>query len=195
VDLLSYVTRKVSGLPKERVLGSGTVLDSSRLRYLLSEHCHVDPRNVHAYIIGEHGDTELAVWSQATIGGIKLSEYCPLCNRKDCNYKLDLKRIFEKVKNAAYKIIESKGFTSYAIGLSLVKIIGSILRDENSILPVSTYVDDYYGIKDVYLSLPSVINRKGVSKVLKLKLSKEEVKRLKRSANKLRSFLKEIKIS
>lgn len=194
VDILSYVTMKISGFPKEKVIGSGTVLDTSRFRYLLSEHCRVDPRNVHAYIIGEHGDTELAVWSQANIAGIKLSDYCPSCGRKDCDYKSDLQKIFEQVKDAAYKIIEAKGATYYAIGLSIVKIVASILRDENSVLPVSTFIEDYYGIDDVYLSVPAVINRKGVERVLKLKLSEEEVRNLRYSADRLKSVIKNIKL-
>lgn len=194
VDILSYVTMKISGFPKEKVIGSGTVLDTSRFRYLLSEHCHVDPRNVHGYIIGEHGDTELAVWSHANIGGIKLREYCPLCTRKDCDHKHDLNKIFQEVVNAAYKIIEAKGATYYAIGLSIVKIVTSILRDENSILPVSSFIEDYYDIDNVYLSIPTVINRNGAQKVLKLRLSKEEVEKLRYSADGLKSVIKKIKL-
>ncbi len=189
VDILSYVTLKLSGLSPSKVIGSGTVLDSSRLRYLLSEHCQVDARNVHAYIIGEHGDTELAVWSQATIGGIRLNDYCPSCLKNGCNYMQDLEKIFNEVKNAAYKIIEAKGATYYAIGLSIVKIVASILRNENSILPISTLINDYYGINDVYLSIPSIVNKNGVEMVLKLRLSEEEAQKLKSSANQLKDVV------
>jgi len=117
MDILTYITLKISGFPRERVFGSGTVLDTSRFRYLISEHCRIDPRNVHAYIIGEHGDTELPVWSQANIGGMLLEKYCPVCNNK-CDYKKELGKIFEEIKNAAYRIIEAKGATYYAIGLA-----------------------------------------------------------------------------
>ncbi len=157
MDILTYATLKISGFPARRVIGSGTVLDSSRFRFLISEHCHVDSRNIHAYIIGEHGDSELAVWSHANIGGMVLSEYCPVCNA-DCNYKEELGGIFEKVKNSAYQIIKRKGATYYAIALALTKIVGAILRDENSVLPVSTLIHDYYGIEDVCLGMPAVVN-------------------------------------
>ncbi|MBU0549418.1 MAG: L-lactate dehydrogenase, partial [Candidatus Omnitrophica bacterium] len=193
MDILTYITLKISGFSSGRVIGSGTVLDSSRFRYLISEHCRVDPRNVHAYIIGEHGDTELPVWSHANIGGMVLAEYCPVCNNK-CDYKNELSKIFEEVKNAAYEIIKAKGATYYAIALALVKIIASILRDENSVLPVSTLVSDYYGINDLCLSVPSIINRSGLSRILRLELSLIEQKQLKFSAETMKSILKDIKL-
>jgi len=193
MDILTYVTLKISGFPVNKILGSGTVLDSSRFRYSISERCNVDPRNVHAYIIGEHGDTELPVWSHANIGGMVLSDYCPICGGK-CDYKNELGSIFEEVKNAAYKIIESKGATYYAIALALVKIAEAVLRDENSVLPVSTLINDYCGINDVCLSIPCIVNRNGVEKILKLKLSPEEQKKLKFSADSLRNILKTLKI-
>lgn len=194
VDILSYAAMKMSGFPKGQVIGSGTVLDSSRFRYLLSEHCRVDARNVHAYIIGEHGDTELAVWSHANIGGMKLSKYCPLCSRKGCNYKEDLQGIFKEVKSAAYKIIEFKGATYYAIGLSLVKIISAILRDENSVLPVSGYMTGQHGIKDVYLSIPSIVSRNGIERQIEIELSQEEEAQLRVSADKLRDEIKKLNV-
>jgi L-lactate dehydrogenase len=184
---------KISGFPKRKVIGSGTVLDTSRFRYLLSEHCRVDARNVHAYIIGEHGDSELAVWSHANIGGMKLSKYCPLCSRKGCNYKENLKGIFDEVKSAAYKIIEFKGATYYAIGLSLVKVVSAILRDENSVLPVSGYMEGQYGIKDVYLSIPSLVNRNGIERQLEIELSKDEEAQLRASADKLKKEIKKLR--
>lgn len=193
MDILTYITLKISGFPPNRVIGSGTVLDSSRFRYLISEHCHVDPRNVHAYIIGEHGDTELPVWSHANIGGMVLAQYCPICNNQ-CNYKQELDKIFVEVKNAAYKIIEAKGATYYAIGMALVRIIEAILRDENSVLPVSTLINDYYGINNVCLSIPSIINRDGVKRFLKLELSSVEKKQLKCSAATLKDIIKNIKL-
>ncbi len=193
VDILAYVTQKISGFPKNRVIGSGTVLDSSRLRFLIGKHCNVDPRNVHAYIIGEHGDSELAVWSHTNIAGMILKEYCPLCNSK-CNYHQELDGIFNQVKNAAYEIIKTKGATSYAIGLALVKIVESILRDENSVLPVSTFIEDYYGIGDIYLSVPSIINKEGVKKFLRLDLSKGEQEQLVFSAGLLKDIIKKANI-
>jgi len=194
VDILTYVTLKVSGFPASKVIGSGTVLDTSRFRYLLSKHCKVDPRNVHAYIIGEHGDTELPVWSNADIGGMKIEKYCPTCkNYNHCEQKKELEKIFDEVKNSAYKIIELKGATYYAIGLALVRITEAILRDENSVLPVSTLINNYYGINDVCLSLPSILNKDGVDQFLKIDLSNEEQDKLKQSAETLKKILNSTK--
>jgi L-lactate dehydrogenase len=193
MDILTYVTLKISGFPPNRVMGSGTVLDSSRFRYLISEHCHLDPRNIHAYIIGEHGDSELPVWSHANIAGMLLAEYCPVCN-EHCDYKKELGEIFEEVKNAAYKIIEAKGATYYAIGLALVRIVESILRDENSVLSVSTLINDYYQINDVCLSIPSIVNRNGVKKFLRIELSGLEQQQLRHSAETLKDIIKTIKL-
>ena len=194
VDILTYVTMKISGLPPNRVLGSGTVLDTSRFHYLISQHCDIDPRNVHAYIIGEHGDTELPVWSNADIGGMKIEKYCPTCkNYNHCEQEKELEKIFDEVKQSAYKIIELKGATYYAIGLALVRITEAILRDENSVLPVSTLINNYYGINDVCLSLPSILNKDGVDQFLKIDLSSEEQDKLKRSAETLKKILDSIK--
>jgi L-lactate dehydrogenase len=193
MDILTYVTLKISKFPLSRVIGSGTVLDSSRFRFLIGQHCNVDPRNVHAYIIGEHGDTELPVWSHANIGGMVLAEYCPTC-KDGCDYKAELCGIFEQVKDAAYQIIKAKGSTYYAIALALVRIVEAIIRDENSVLPISTLITDYYGIDDICLSIPSIVNRKGVEKFLRLKLSEKEQKQLKHSADTLRSIIKAIKL-
>jgi len=195
VDILTYVTLKISGLPANRVIGSGTALDTSRFRYLISEHCKVDPRNVHAYIIGEHGDTELPVWSNASIGGMKIEKYCPTCKNSDnCDHGKELEKLFDEVKDAAYKIIEAKGATYYAVALALVRITEVILRDENSVLPVSTLIKDYNGINDVCLSLPSIVNKNGVEHFLRIDLSKEEQGQLKHSANTLKEIVKNIKI-
>jgi L-lactate dehydrogenase len=192
IDILTYVALRISGFPANRVIGSGTVLDTSRFKYLISEHCKVDPRNVHAYIIGEHGDTELPVWSNANIAGIALEKYCFICDRH-CDSKKELYKIFDRVKNAAYEIIEAKGATYYSIALALVKITEVILRDENSILPVSTLVSDYYGINDVCIGIPSQVNKKGVDQFLKLELSKEEQEQFKHSADALKEIIKSIK--
>lgn len=186
VDIMTYVTLKISGLPPHRVIGSGTVLDSSRFRYLLSQHCGVDPTNVHAYIIGEHGDSEVAVWSLANIGGLRFGEYCPVCGR-DCG-PLKKEDIFHQVRTAAYQIIKAKGATYYAIGLALVQIVETILRDEYSVLTVSTLLQGEFGLENVALSLPSVINRRGLVRKLNITLSPEEEAGLKKSA----AVLKEV---
>ncbi len=191
VDILTFVTLKISGLPPSRVIGSGTVLDTARLKYMISEYCKVDPSNIHAYIIGEHGDTELPVWSNATIAGMAIEKYCTDYAQLS-NAKNELSEIFEKVKNAAYQIIKAKGATNYSIALALVKITRSIVRNENSILPVSTLITDYYGISDVCISIPSHVNINGVEQFLKLDLSGQEQELFKHSANTLKQILKSI---
>lgn len=192
VDILTYVALKLSKYPMNRVMGSGTTLDTPRFRYLLSEHCQVDPRNVHAYIIGEHGDSEIAVWSQATIAGIQFLDYCPVC-RKQCSPG-EREEIFTKVKNAAYEIIEKKGYTNFAIALALVRIAGSILRHENSVLTVSTLLDGYYDISDVCLSVPVILNRNGISKIIKIALDEAEIKKLQASATVLKEVIEGLDI-
>lgn len=192
VDIMTYVTYRLSGYDWTRVIGSGTVLDSARFRYLLSKHCKVDPSNVHAYIIGEHGDTEVPVWSLANIAGLRFTEYCPVCG-KNCG-PLPKEEIFAEVKNSAYRIIKGKGATYYAIGLALVQIVESILRDEYSVLTVSTIVQGEYGLNDVCLSLPSIVTRKGVEKKIDLCLSPDEEAGLIHSATMLKDFQKQLKI-
>jgi L-lactate dehydrogenase len=194
VDILTYVTLKLSGFPSNRVIGSGTVLDTARLKYMISNYSKVDPNNIHAYIIGEHGDTELPVWSNATIGGMDIETYCSEY-AKQGNAKKELKEIFLKVKNSAYEIIKLKGATNYSIALSLVKITRAILRDENSILPVSTLVSDYYGVSDVCISIPSIVNINGIEQYVKIDLSDEEQELFKHSANTLKTFIKAIEFN
>jgi len=189
VDILTYVTLKLSGFPSNRVIGSGTVLDTARLKYMISEFYKVDASNIHAYIIGEHGDTELPVWSNATIGGLDIETYCSVYARKT-NARIELAKIFEKVKNAAYQIIQAKGATNYSIALALVKITQAIVRNENSILPVSTLITDFYGISDVCISIPALVNITGVEQYVKLNLSDQEQKLFKHSANTLKNLIK-----
>jgi L-lactate dehydrogenase len=189
VDILTYVTLKLSGFPSNRVIGSGTVLDTARLKYMISEFYKVDASNIHAYIIGEHGDTELPVWSNATIGGMDIETYCSVYARKT-NAKIELAELFEKVKNAAYQIIQAKGATNYSIALALVKITRAIVRNENSILPVSTLITDFYGISDVCISIPALVNITGVEQYVKLNLSDQEQKLFKHSANTLKNLIK-----
>jgi L-lactate dehydrogenase len=193
VDILTYVTLKLSGFPANRVIGSGTVLDTARLKYMISDYAQVDPNNIHAYIMGEHGDTELPVWSNATIGGLDIGTYCSEY-AKQGNAKSELKEIFLKVKNSAYEIIKLKGATNYSIALSLVKITRAILRDENSILPVSTLITDYYGISDVCISIPSIVNMHGVAQYVKIDLSDDEQKLFKHSAKTLKGFIHAIEL-
>src|SRR6056297_785455 len=169
VDILTYVALKLSGYEKNRVIGSGTLLDTARFRSLLSSHCGVNPKNVHAYIIGEHGDSEVPVWSQTNIAGVPLSTYCTMCERP-CTSE-EKEEIGEQVKQAAYEIIRRKGATTYAVALALVRIIESIFRDENSVLTVSSLIEDYYGIDDVCLSVPSIVNRNCIFKKLAIDLN------------------------
>ncbi|MBD3214472.1 MAG: L-lactate dehydrogenase [Candidatus Lokiarchaeota archaeon] len=193
VDILSYAAYKISGKDHRQIIGSGTTLDTARLRFKISEHCEVDPRNVHAYILGEHGDTEFPVWSRALIGGLLFDDYCHLCDKRDlCDREERIDEIFKQVKNSAYKIIEMKGETSYSIGLSLARISQAIINNENAILPVSCLINDYLGIDDVYLSLPRVLNKTGVRETLKLKLNKEEENNLKNSADTLKRVLESV---
>src|ERR1035437_1968828 len=193
VDILTYVTLKLSGFPSNRVIGSGTVLDTARLKYMISDYAKVDPGNIHAYIIGEHNNRELPVWSNATIGGMDIETYCSEYAQQG-NAKNELKEIFLKVKNSAYEIIKRKGATNYSIALSLVKITRAILRDENSILPVSTLIDNFYGVSDVCISIPSVVNIHGVGEYVKIDLSDEEQELFKHSANTLKTFIKAIEL-
>jgi L-lactate dehydrogenase len=189
VDVLSYAVYKISGKPWKEVIGSGTVLDSSRFRFLLSRHCNIDARNIHAYILGEHGDSEFPVLSSAVIGGMRLSEYCPMCGK--CSPGTGIRPIFEEVRDFAYKIIEKKGETSYGIGLALTRITEAILNDENSVLPVSGLVQDYYGVNDVYMSVPAVLNKAGIREVLKIKLSEQEIAEFKQSAETIKAVIRE----
>ena len=187
VDVLTYAALKASGLPPEQVIGSGTVLDSARFRYLLSRHCGVDPHNVHAYVIGEHGDSELAAWSMTHIAGARMEEYCPVCER-NCPDS-ERAEIAEQVRQSAYHIIDAKGATCYGVGLALEKIVRSILRDEHSVLTVSRLVNGYCGIEDVCLSLPVVVGRNGAGRLVCTRLSAEEQESLCASAGVLKSVL------
>lgn len=186
VDVLTQVAWKLSGLPSSRVFGSGTILDTARFRYLLSQRFDVDPRSVHAFIIGEHGDSEVPVWSLANIAGMRLPVYCE-ANDLKCQ-ATDLDDIFVQTRDAAYDIISRKGATYYAIGAGLLRIVEAIIRDQGTVLSVSSHIENYYGIQDVCFSLPTVIDRGGVERVIRLQLSDDEVARLRNSA----SVLKEI---
>ena len=188
VDVLTYIALKRSGWEKGRVIGSGTVLDSSRFRHLLSKYCGVDVHNVHAYILGEHGDSEFAAWSMTNIAGISIDEYCPV-RGKCSDWKHQRQIIEQQVRDSAYHIINYKGSTQFAVGLALVRITGAILRSQNSILSVSTLVESDFGIKDVCLSVPCVVSDTGVTRIIESPLSSEELASLSHSAKVLRKAI------
>jgi L-lactate dehydrogenase len=184
VDVLTQVSQKLSGLPPNRVIGSGTILDTARFRYLLGEHFGVEPRSVHAYIIGEHGDSEVPVWSLANIAGLRLADYAELNGIAHDQSLLD--DLFRRTRDAAYHIIERKGATFYAVAAGLMRIVEAILRDQHTVLSVSSLILDYYGINDLCLSLPTVVGRNGIERVLRLQLSETEQRALQHSAEVLR---------
>ena len=187
VDILAHLAWKASGLPSARVIGSGTILDTARFRALLAEHFGVDPRSVHAHIAGEHGDSEVPVWSLANIAGMPLADFAAANGIG--HDPATLEAIFAATRDAAYQIIERKGATYYAVAAGLVRICEAILRDQSTVLSVSSLICDYYGIDDVYLSVPTVLGRTGVEKTLRLALSAEEASGLRRSAEVLKSTL------
>jgi L-lactate dehydrogenase len=187
VDVLTYLTHRISGLPAERVIGSGTILDTARFRMLLAEHYGVDPRSVHAHIAGEHGDSEVPVWSSANIAGMPIADFAASAGMPHDDDAL--REIFEGTRDAAYRIIERKGATYYAVAAGLVRIVQAILRDQKTVLSVSSLIRDYYGIDDVYLSLPTIVGRGGVERTLRLGLSADEASGLRRSAALLRETI------
>ena len=192
VDVLTYAALKLSGLPAQRVIGSGTILDTARFRYLLSQHFRVDSRSVHAFIIGEHGDSEVPVWSLANIAGMKLEDFCRVQGVELSS--ATRQGIYEQTRDAAYHIIERKGATYYGVAAGLIRITAAILRDQNTVFSVSTFIRDYCGISDVCLSLPAVLNREGVDRVLRLELNPEEAAGLRRSAEVLQSTIAKLKL-
>jgi len=192
LDVMTYAALKLSGFPKSRVIGSGTVLDTARLRYLLGEYLQVDPRNVHAYIIGEHGDSEVPVWSLANVAGIRLKDYCPICK---VPYNMeDFNKLFLKVRNAGYEIMKRKGRTFYAVALGMTKIVESILRNENAILTASCLLEDYHGVGDICLSVPVVLNRNGIKEIIKLPLSENEISDFQKSATIIKNVVQSLKL-
>ncbi len=187
VDILTHLSARLAGLPWGRVLGSGTTLDTSRLRFLLGGHFDVDPRSVHAYVIGEHGDTAVAVWSAAEVGGVPLDRLrLPAGRRWDAETRAAL---FEDVRTAAYQIIKRKKATYYAIGLALLAVVEAILRDQSTVLTVSTPARGAYGVDGMALSLPTVVGRRGARDVLDLRLAADEQAAFVRSADTLKERL------
>ncbi len=192
VDVLTWVALKRSGWDRGRVIGSGTVLDSARFRHLLGKHCEVDVHNIHAYFLGEHGDSEFAAWSMTHIAGIPVGDYCKVCG--NCpGWKEQRKDIEQQVRDSAARIIDTKGSTYFAVGLALVKITSSILRNQNSVLTVSTYLDGEYGLKDVCLSVPCVVSVSGIERIIDTPLASDEQVSLMNSADILHKAIDSLK--
>ena len=185
VDILTYAAVKISGLPENRVFGSGTVLDTARLKYLLGQHLDVDSRSVHTFIIGEHGDSEFPAWSCTNVSGVPLSRFCDM--RGHHNHEKAMEELAESVKNSAYKIIEKKGATYYGIAMSVRRICEAIIRDEKSILPVSGMQNGEYGISGVALSTPVIVGKNGIECHVPLQLSNDEMAKLQESADTLQN--------
>ena len=186
VDLMSYVVAQVSGMPKTKVIGSGTVLDTARLRYLIAEYLEVSSKNVHAYILGEHGDSSLVPWEHCYVGCKKMIDIM-----KDNNHPMeDLKKIHDGVWKAAYEIIDKKKATYYGIGMALNRLVKAVLNDENSILTVSTYQNGEYGQKGIYIGVPAIINKNGVKDILQLKLNKQDQEKFDKSCEIMKDNIK-----
>jgi len=191
VDILTHVALKRAGYDRGRVIGSGTVLDSARFRHLLSTYCGVDIHNVHAYILGEHGDSEFAAWSMTHIAGMQIDKYCPIC-RRCADWAAERRQVEQNVRDSAYHIIEYKGATCFAIGLALVRITGAILRGERSVLTVSTSLDGEFGLRDVCLSVPSIVSESGVVKIIESQLPERELAALTASASVLKKAMEQL---
>jgi L-lactate dehydrogenase len=190
VDIMTYAVLKHSGLPPHQVIGSGTVLDSARFRYFLSKHCIIDTHNVHAYVIGEHGDSEVLLWSQVRMAGTSLDLFCSGCEN-GCT-PLNKTEITEAVKNSAYHIIEAKGSTNYGVALAVTKIVETIIRDENSVLTVSMMLSGEYGISECCLSVPCIVGKNGISRIIETGLDQAEENDLKQSSQILKDMCRRI---
>lgn len=193
VDILTYTAVKLSGLPENRVIGSGTVLDTARLKYALGEHLEVDSRSVHSFIIGEHGDSEIVAWSSTNVSGIPVNDFCEL--RGHFNHEEAMHRIADDVKNSAYDIIEKKGATYYGIAMAVKRICECIMRDEKSILPISSMMHGEYGISDICLSMPTVVGREGVETRVPIQLNEQEESALSASAEQLSKVAAQLALS
>lgn len=189
VDILTYAVYKLSGLPSHQVIGTGTSLDSARFRQAVANLLDVDVRNVHGYIIGEHGDTEFPVWSHANVAGLQINEW--LTNNPDTDEEA-LVNIFFSVRDAAYEIIKRKGATFYGIGVSLARITRAILNNENAVLPLSVYLEGKYGEDDIYIGSPAIVNRNGIERIVEIPLNDSEKEKMKHSADVIRKHLKEV---
>jgi len=194
VDILTYCAHKRSGWPRGRIIGSGTVLDSARFRHLLSQHCGVDVHNVHAYILGEHGDSEFAAWSMTNMAGMPIEQFCRLCLKCD-DWQAARRKVAEEVKHSAYHIIDYKGATSFAVGLALTQIAAAILRNQHGVLTVSSVLEGEYGLSGVSLGVPCILSRKGVEKVMQVTLPPEEQSALVKSAAILREAIEQLELT
>lgn len=192
VDILTYTAHKLSGIPENRIIGSGTVLDTARLKYQLGEHLNVDSRSVHTFIIGEHGDSEIAAWSSANVSGIPLNDFCEM--RGHYKHQESMERIAETVKNSAYEIISKKGATYYGIAMSVKRICEAIVRDEKSIMPVSRMMHNEYGVDEVVLSMPAIVGADGIETEVPISLSGEEEKLLQKSADTLKNIINTLEL-
>lgn len=194
VDVLTYYTYSKLDLPSNQVIGSGTVLDTARLKAAIAEDAHVDSRNIHTFVLGEHGDSEVPAFSVTTIGGLSLDKFCQRCGRCKGKHLSRLNELHNKVKNAAYEIIAKKGATYYAVALAVSRIVEAIINNTNSVLTVSTLIEDEseFGIKDFYFSLPCIVNSKGIERVLRLDYSLEEKESLIASGKKIRDLIIEV---
>jgi len=184
LDVLTYLALKYSKFPKNRVFGSGTLLDTARFRYLLSQYFEVSPNSVHAYILGEHGDSSFPVWSSANIAGVNLKHF-----KRYSKKAMD--KLYQKTKNAAYEVIARKGATYYAIGLGIAKIVRAVLSDQNEVLALSSYLNNYHGVNDVCLSVPTIVNRSGIKDHIKLPLNFWERRQLRKSASLIKKVIKD----
>ena len=187
VDILTEVALKLSGFPAHRVIGSGTVLDTARLKYVLGQHLQVDPRDIHAYIIGEHGDSELVVWSGAQVAGIHINHFCEL--RGHFNHEESMERLAQEVRDSAYEIIKRKGATYYGVAVAVKRIATAIVKDEHAVLPISSLMQGEFGLNDICLSIPTVIGQNGVEKVVDIYLNNDENEKLQTSAKALKDVL------
>ena len=187
MDVLTYAAWKMSGYPRERVIGSGTVLDTGRLKQLLGEELRVDSRNIHAFIIGEHGDSELAVWSEANVSGLALEDFCRIRGRALRGEEMN--RLYREVRDSAYEIIRRKGVTCYGIAMAVGRIAASIVKDEHTVLPVSVVLDGQYGLDGLALSIPSLVGRSGLEEILEIPLCPEEERALLTSAQQMKEAI------
>lgn len=194
VDVLTYVAQRRVNWPRGRVIGSGTVLDSSRFRYLLSQHCGVDVHNIHAYILGEHGDSEFAAWSMTHLAGIHFDEYCQVCQGCE-DWEAAKQEIVAEVRNSAYHIIDYKGATNFGVGQALLRITSAIIRNEKSVLTVSTLLEGEYGLRDVCLGIPAVVGQGGVELILDAVLPPDEQAALEHSAAVLREAIQHLPLA
>ena len=190
VDILTHVARLRTNWPRGRILGSGTVLDSARFRWLLAEHCGISPQNVHASILGEHGDSEFAAWSLVHVGGLPMDDYCSLCRK--CDFIHRRPEILEQVRRSAYHVIGYKGSTSFGVAMALTQIVRAILRNERRVLTVSAALAGQYGLNDVTLGIPCVVGAGGIEEIIEARLTPEEMQQLAHSAQVLKDHLRQI---